>query len=400
MHVTEPKLPLAGITVIDFGQIYQGAYASVLMAKAGANVIKVEPPHGEPLRQRVPPGKTSTLSFAMMNGNKRGITLNLKTERGRQLLFDLVAKADVLVENFGPGAMDGLGVGWEVLRKKNPRLIYASATGYGISGPNADNLAMDLTVQAASGVMSVTGEAGGQPMRVGVTMADIAGGTHLYGAVMTALFERERSGEGRLVEIAMQEAVYFTLAGPLDIYHRTGKLPPRTGNVGGNTIVPYGVFPVKDGFVAVHTGTEQHWRNILIAAGRQDMLDDPRLATMHDRGRHKDLVNEIVLTWTQSITKDEAAAAARKHRIPIGPVRDVSEVMVDEHMHARGMLEWVEHPELGRVVMPTTPLRLHGMAVAPFRPSPRLGEHNAEVLHEMLGISAEEVAALKLEGVL
>ena len=398
--MTDENLPLAGITVIDFGQIYQGAYASLLMARAGANVIKVEPPHGEPLRQRVPPGQTSTLSFAMLNSNKRGITLNLKTERGRELLFALVEKSDVLIENFGRGALDNLGVGWDVLRAKNPRLIYGSATGYGITGPSSENLAMDLTVQAASGVMSVTGDAGGPPMRVGVTMADFSGGTHLYGAIMTALFQRERTGKGQLVEIAMQEAVYFTLAGPMDIYHRSGKLPPRTGNIGGNTIVPYGVFPAKDGFVAIHTGTEQHWKNILVAAGRQDLLDDPRLTTMHDRGRHKDFVNELVTNWTRSLTKNEAAELARKHRIPVSPVRDVSEVMADEHMHERGMLEWVEHPELGRVVMPTTPLRLHDSAVAPFKPSPRLGQHNADVLGEMLGLSTDDVAALKAEGVL
>lgn len=400
MLVTDAKLPLAGITVIDFGQIYQGAYASLLMAKAGANVIKVEPPHGEPLRQRVPPGKTTTLSFAMLNANKRGITLNLKTERGKELLFALVQKADVLVENFGRGALDNLGVGWEVLRQKNPRLIYASATGYGITGPNADNLAMDLTMQASSGVMSVTGDADGPPMRVGVTMADFSGGTHLYAAIMTALFERTQSGQGRLVEVAMQECVYYTLAGPLDIYHRTGKLPPRTGNLGGNTIVPYGVYPAKDGYVAIHTGTEQHWKNILVAAGRDDALDDPRFANMHERGKYKDEVNAIVTDWTSAHTKNEIAAAARKHRIPVAPVRNVDEVMVDEHMHARGTLQWVEHPELGQVVMPSTPLRLHDAAVAAFKPSPRLGEHTAEVLAEQLGLSAAEIDALKAAGVL
>jgi CoA:oxalate CoA-transferase len=393
------NMPLKGVTVIDFGQIYQGSYASLLMAKAGANVIKVEPPAGEPLRQRVPPGKTSTLSFAMLNANKRGITLNLKTARGKELLFALVDRADVLIENFGPGALDGLGVGWPVLHARNPRLIYATGTGYGISGPNRDNLAMDLTVQAASGVMSVTGDADGPPMRTGVTMADFLGGTHLYGGVLTALYERERSGLGRLVEIAMQEAVYFTLAGPLDIYHRTGRLPPRTGNLGGNTISPFGVYPARDGFVAIHTGTEQHWRNLLVAAGRQDLLDDPRFRTMHDRSRNKDETDAIVSAWTGSLTKEETAAAAQRYRIPCAPVRDVAEVMVDAHMHERGMLEWVEHPELGQVVMPTTPLRLHGTAVPPSAPSPRLGQHNDEIFGGMLGLTAEEIATLKRDGV-
>ena len=394
------NLPLAGITVIDFGQIFQGAYASLLMAKAGANVIKVEPLTGEPMRQRVPPGKTSTLSFAMLNGNKRGITLNLQTQRGRELLFAMVKKADVLLENFGPGAMDRMGVGWDVVRQHNPKLIYATGTGYGISGPNRDNLAMDLTVQAASGVMSVTGEADGPPMRVGVTMADFLGGTHLYGGIMTALFQRERTGVGQLVEIAMQEAVYFTLAGPLDIYYRTGKLPPRTGNLGGNTITPFGVFPAKDGFVAIHTGTEQHWRNLLVAAGRDELLEDPRFRTMHDRGRHRDETHEIVTAWTSSMTKNDLAALAKKHRIPLSPVRNVDEVMVDEHMHERGMLEWFDHPELGRVVLPTSPMRYHDSKVAPMAPSPRLGQHNAEVLGEMLGLGVAEVAALKAEGVI
>ena len=162
--------------MIDFGQIFQGSYASVLMAKAGADVIKIEPPHGEPLRQRAPPGRATTLPFAMLNANKRGITLNLKLPRGREMLFEMVRRADVLLENFGPGAMDALGVGWSVLHEINPRLIYATGTGYGISGPDRDNLAMDLTVQAASGIMSVTGFPDRPPVRAGITVADFMGG--------------------------------------------------------------------------------------------------------------------------------------------------------------------------------------------------------------------------------
>jgi crotonobetainyl-CoA:carnitine CoA-transferase CaiB-like acyl-CoA transferase len=316
------------------------------------------------------------------------------------MLFEMVQKADVLLENFGPGAMDRMGVGYSVLAPLNPKLIYATGTGYGISGPSRDNLAMDLTVQAASGVMSVTGEAEGPPMRVGVTMADFLGGTHLYGAIMTALFQRERTGMGQLVEIAMQEAVYFTLAGPLDILYRTGKLPPRTGNLGGNTITPFGVFPAKDGYVAIHTGTEQHWKNLLVAAGREDLLDDPRFRTMHDRGRHRDETHAIVTNWTMSVTKDEAAALAQKHRIPLSPVRNVDEVMLDPHLHERGMLEWFDHPELGRVVMPTSPMRYHGSKVADMAPSPRLGQHNEEVYGEFLGLTKAQVAALKADGVI
>jgi len=160
-----PRLPLSGLVVLDFGQIFQGPYATLLLAKAGADVIKIEPLHGEPLRRRAAPGKTSTLPFAMLNQNKRGITLNLKHPRGRELLFDMVRRADVLLENFSPGTMDDLGVGWSVLHPLNPRLIYATGTGFGISGPDRDNLAMDLTIQAASGIMSVTGAPDGRPMK-------------------------------------------------------------------------------------------------------------------------------------------------------------------------------------------------------------------------------------------
>src|SRR5229473_6439703 len=202
MEQERANTPLSDVTALDFGQIFQGPYASFLMAKAGAFVIKIEPPRGEPGRRRAAPGKSATLPFAMLNQNKHAITLNLKHERGRALLGEMVKRADVLLENFSPGTMDGLGVGWSRLREINPRLIYASGTGFGISGPDRDNLAMDMTIQAASGIMSVTGFADGPPVKTGVTIADFMGGIHAYGGIMTALFEREHSGIGRLVEIA------------------------------------------------------------------------------------------------------------------------------------------------------------------------------------------------------
>ena len=398
-HATLP-LPLAGVTVLDFGQIFQGSYASVLMAKAGADVIKIEPPHGEPLRQRAPPGRASTIPFAMLNANKRGITLNLKLARGRELLFEMARRADVLLENFAPGTLDNLAVGWSVLHAINPRLIYATGTGYGISGPDRDNLAMDLTVQAASGIMSVTGFADRPPVRAGITVADFMGGVHLYGGIVTALYERDRSGLGRLVEIAMEEAVYYTLAASFEQLGLTGKVPPRTGNDSGGSAAPYGIYPLQDGFLAIHPGTEQHWRNILKAAGREDLLEDPRFRTMHDRSRHLEETNAVVTAWTSAMTKQQAAAEARKYRIPSSPVRDVSEVMQDPHMHGRGMLEWVDHPDLGRVVLPTTPIRLHQTDIAAATPSPGLGQHNDEVYGGWLGLSSGEIEGLRREGVI
>jgi crotonobetainyl-CoA:carnitine CoA-transferase CaiB-like acyl-CoA transferase len=395
------RLPLAGLTVIDFGQIFQGPYATFLLAKGGADVIKVEPPGGEPLRRRALPEKHATLPFAMLNQNKRAVTLNLKHARGRELLFEMVRRADVLLENFSPGTMDGLGVGWTVLREINPRLVYATGTGFGISGPDRDNLAMDLTIQAASGIMSVTGMPDGPPMKAGPTVVDYMGGIHLYGGILTALYERDRTGEGRLVEVAMQEAVYPTLAASFEYYHRTGKPPPRTGNrQAGLSTAPYNVYPCADGHAAIHIVTEGHWRNLLKTMGREELADDPRFKTNADRIAHMDDTDAVVSEWTRTLPKMEVFARAKANRVPCAPVRTAPEVMHDPHMHERGMLEDVDHPELGPITVPTTPLRLHGSGKPPMAPSPKIGQHNEEIYGGWLGLSAAEIAALREKGVI
>ena len=393
------RLPLSGITVIDFGQIFQGPYATLLLAKAGADVIKIEPPTGEPLRRRAAPGKSATLPFAMLNQNKRAVTLNLKHPKGRELLFAMVRRADVLLENFSPGTMDDLGVGYAVLREVNPRLIYATGTGFGISGPDRDNLAMDLTIQAASGIMSVTGAPDGPPMKAGPTLVDFMGGIHLYGAIMTALYDREKSGEGRLVEVAMQETVYSSLAASFEYFHRTGSPPPRTGNrQAGLSTAPYNVYPTTDGHVAIHIVTEGHWKNLTVAMGQEELQQDPRFATNADRIAHMDEIDAVVGEWTRTLGKMEVFARTKKWRIPCAPVRTAPEVMNDPHMHERGMLARVEHPELGPIVVPTNPLRLHGLPKVTTRPSPKIGEYNAEIYGGWLGLGADEIAALKAEG--
>jgi len=395
------RLPLAGLTVIDFGQIFQGPYATFLLANGGADVIKVEPPGGEPLRRRALPEKHATLPFAMLNQNKRAVTLNLKHARGRELLFEMVRRADVLLENFSPGTMDGLGVGWTVLREINPRLVYATGTGFGISGPDRDNLAMDLTIQAASGIMSVTGMPDGPPMKAGPTVVDYMGGIHLYAGILTALYERDRADEGRLVEVAMQEAVYPTLAASFEYYHRTGKPPPRTGNgQAGLSTAPYNVYPCADGHAAIHIVTEGHWRNLLKTMGCEELADDPRFRTNADRIAHMDDTDAVVTEWTRTLPKMEVFARAKANRVPCAPVRTAPEVMHDPHMHQRGMLEDVEHPELGPITVGTTPLRLHGSGKPPMAPSPKIGQHNEEIYGGWLGLSAAEIAALREEGVI
>jgi len=386
--------PLAGVTVLDFGQVYQGPYATLLMAQAGADVIKIEPPQGEPLRRRAPPGKSTTFPIAMLNSNKRAITLNLKDERGRGLLFRMAEKGDVLLENFAPGVMDRLGVGWNVLHEINPRLIYASGSGYGLSGPDRDNLAMDLTIQAVSGLISTTGFPDGPPVKAGPAIVDFISGIHLYAATVTALFEREQTGKGRLVEVAMQEAAYPTLTSQLHAYFDTGKVPPRQGNASHGR-VPLNVYPAKDGYVAMNIAVEAHWHNLLAAMGREELRDDPRFADNAARVAHRDEVDALVGAWTRTLGKMEIFAIAKERRIPLAPVREVDEVMHDRHMHERGFLAEIEHDEIGRVTVPTSPLRFHGADVVPLAPSPKLGQHNAEIYGGWLGLSPAEIAELR-----
>jgi len=399
MAQAQAKRPLSDATVIDFGQIFQGPYASLLLAKAGAFVIKVEPPRGEPGRRRAEPGKSATLPFAMLNQNKHAVTLNLKHERGRELLFRMVERADVLLENFSPGTMDGLGVGWSRLREFNPRLIYATGTGFGISGPDRDNLAMDMTIQAASGIMSVTGFPDGPPVKAGPTLVDFMGGIHLYAGILTALYDRDRSGVGRLVEVAMQETVWPTLAASYDYYYRTGEPPPRTGNrQSGLNSAPYNVFETADGHVAIHVVTEAHFQNLLKAMGREDLKDDPRFATNIGRVAHMDETDALVEAWTRTLPKKEVFARTKAYRIPCAPVRTAPEVMNDPHMHERGMLAHIDHPELGDIVVPSTPLRLHATDPVGPAPSPTIGQHNAEIYGGWLGLSAGELAELREGG--
>ncbi|MDR3536066.1 MAG: CoA transferase [Acetobacteraceae bacterium] len=392
--------PLAGFTILDFTQFYQGPYATFLLAKAGADVVKVEPPGGESLRRMAPPGKEGSFPIAMLNANKRGITLNLKTEAGRDLLCRMVGRVDAVVENYAPGVMDRLGVGWPVLSALNPRLVYASATGFGLSGPDRDNLAMDFTIQAASGVMSLTGYPDSPPLRTGAPYVDILGGATLYGGLVTALLERERTGRGRLVEIAMVEAVYPCLATALDQYHRAGQtIPARTGNAFANhNRAPYNVYPAQDGHVAIILVTEAQWQNLLRAMGREDLQDDPRFIRNTARVAHYAETEALVAAWTAARTRAEIFAATSLYKVPCAPVRDLEEVMNDPHMHGRGMLEVVDHYDYGPVVLPNSPLRFHGADTVPTRVSPHIGEHNAAVYGDWLGLSGADLARLRDEG--
>jgi crotonobetainyl-CoA:carnitine CoA-transferase CaiB-like acyl-CoA transferase len=392
-------LPLSGLTVIDCGQIYNGPYAGFLLAMAGAIVIKIEPPGGENLRRRSVVGGAA-LPFAMLNSNKKFITLTLKAEAGREVFLKIVKKADVLIENFAPGVMDRLSVGFDVLREYNPRLIYAASSGYGASSEYSDMPAMDLTVQAMSGALGITGYADRAPVKCGPAICDFAGGTHLYGAIMTALYERERTGKGRKVEVAMLEAVYPALSSNLGLWFRSkGKMPERTGNHhGGMAESPYNVYLALDGYVAILCVSDAHWESLLAGIGRSDLLGDPRFSTLAARVDRLEEVDQIVETFTRGKTRSELSAIFRSLRVPFAPVRNLSEVTSDQSLFDRRFLQKVDHPIYGETVLPTSPIRFENTDPKTLEPSGELGRDNEEILRTVAGLDASSIERLRESG--
>ena len=269
--------PLEGIRVVDLTQIYQGPYAAFLMAMSGAEVVKVEPRSGERLRGAG--GADTPMAFAMLNSNKKSVTLDLKQARGKQLLKDLVVEADVLLENFAVGTMERLGLGWDVLKEVNPQLVYVSGTGYGLTGPDSDLLAMDHTIQAASGLMNATGDENLPPMRAGGAPCDIMGGVQMYSGALTALLGRVRTGKGSRVEVSMLESMYFTLCSEFTSYHASGVIPERNSARSPGRACPYGRYKCLDGWIAIISVSESHWHGILDVIGQQGIKANPDFST-------------------------------------------------------------------------------------------------------------------------
>lgn len=391
---------LAGVRVLDLGKIYNGPYAGLMLAHLGADVIKIEPPEGETLRFRAEPGK-ETHEFVMLNSNKRAVSLDLKRSEGRAVLLDLVRDADVLVENFARGALDRLGLDYEALAEINPRLIYASGKGYGLSGPYADMPAMDITVQAMSGVIASTGFPDGPPLKAGPAFMDFMGGIHLFGAIMAALVQRASTGRGQLVEVSMHDTVFPTLASALGgIYNNLRQdIPERTGNRhSGLAVSPYGVYPSADGHVALFCVTDNHWKSLLSAMGREDLLSDERFTSTHLRAGHLEEVDAQVSAWTVLHDKWALVQVLQAGGVPCAPVLSVREVAQDRHLIERGMIRHIDHPRLGEVPVVGTPLRLTDSPLQTVRPAPGLGEHTDEVLREVLGYTPERIKALRDAG--
>ncbi|MBD1382940.1 CaiB/BaiF CoA transferase family protein [Metabacillus arenae] len=393
------KKALDDIVVLDLGQIYNGPYCSLMLAFQGAKVIKIEPIKGENLRVR---RKGDSHELLMLNSNKKGVSIDLKSEEGKQLFLDLVKKADVVVENFSLGAMDRLGLGYEVLKKVNPRIIYASGKGYGLDGPYAKRLAMDLTIQAMGGVMATTGFADKPPVKAGPALCDFLGGIHLFGGITTALYQREKTGKGQLIEVSMHDAIYPTLASALGAYYSSGgKVSQRTGNQhSGMATAPYNVYPTEDGYIAILCVADRQWQSLLRVMGKQELIDDDRFQTNVDRSANTKLVDEIVTSWTSNKNKLEISDILIEANVPHAPVLSIDEVANDPHLKYRKMIREIEHPIAGKVRVPGSPIRLSDSPLDEVVAAPILGEHTDEVLQEMLGLSEEQLEFLHKKNII
>ncbi len=391
-------LPFAGLVVLDLTQIYNGPYATFLLAQAGATVIKIEPPQGEHLRsRRRSPGVTEP--FAVLNANKRCVTLDLKSEAGVEVFLELVTKADVVVENFAPGVMERLGLGEAKLRDLNPALVIASGSGYGSAGPYRDYPAMDVTVQAMAGVLAVTGMPDGVPVKAGPAVSDFFGGIHLYGADVTALYRRATTGLGSTVEVSMMSAVYPSLLSNLGLAQSGAKTTRRTGNRhGGLSMAPYNVYPTADGAIAILSVTNAHWLAIAEVLEHPEWALDPRFASYGLRVKHMEELDGLIAAETARVAKQALCQRLVDARVPCAPVRELSEVIDDPHLHATGMLQWFDHPDHGRILVHRSPLVFKHEDAPPYEASRRLGADTRAVLEELCGVDAARIAELERRG--
>ncbi|WP_329577538.1 CaiB/BaiF CoA transferase family protein [Streptomyces sp. NBC_01361] len=390
---------LEGVKVICVGQFYFAPYCTMLMARLGADVIKVEAPQGDPYR-RLPTVDDDgyPIQFRFLNSGKRNIRLDLTQPAGADVLRDLVKGADVLVQNLSPGAMDRFGLGYDELSAINPRLIMASGTGFGSFGPYAGESAMDLTIQARSAIMSTTGFADGAPVRTGPSIVDFVAGTHMVAGVLAALYQRTHTGRGQHVEVALQDAVVPSLTSNIaGLLSKNTADFERTGNRhGAMAVAPYNAYPAADGWVTLLCPTEAHWQR-LRGVMSYPAADDPRFATMPGRCEHMDDLDEVVGRWTLTRTKKDLTKLLGDLKVPCAPVVTLPELLEDPHVRERGVLRTVED-EQGSFMTLGSPLFLSDSPMVEPTRSGGLGEHTDQVLTDELGLTADDIAALRDTG--
>lgn len=379
--------PLEGIRVLDLTQVMAGPFCTMQLGDMGADVIKVEPPGTGDLSRRMG-GDALRLTgddrapFLALNRNKRSITLDLKDPDDRERFMALVPGADVLVENFRPGVMARLGLDYQSLAIHNPRLVYASISGFGQDGPLADRPGFDLIAQGLSGVMSVTGTPGGAPVKCGIPVADLAAGLYATQGILAALLVRERTGKGQFLETSLFESALALSVWETTEYWATGVAPSAMGSA-HRLNAPYEVFATSDGYIAIAAITDAQWRQLCTALSRDELAGDSRFATNADRMTHRDALAVELTETLRRATTDVWVERLLAAGVPAGPIHDYAQVFADPHTAARGMVKTMVHPVEGEVKSLGFPLHLTGTPLAIRRPPPLLGEHTAEILAEI-----------------
>jgi len=392
---------LDGLVVLDLTRVLSGPYCTMMLADLGARVIKIEQPgRGDDTRAWGPPfvGSESAY-FLSINRNKQSVTLNLKDARGRALLDRLIDRADVLVENFRPGTMDRLGLAYDAVSKRWPRLVCCSISGFGQTGPRRDEPGYDAVVQAEGGLMSITGDPDGPPFRLGVAVSDIVTGMLAAQGITAALFARERTGRGQVVDIAMLDSTVALLTYQAASYFATGTPPIRMGNR-HPTIVPYETFGAADGEFVLAVGNDDLWRRFCRVTGLDDLADDPRFATNRDRVEHYQELRPALNDRLRTRPRAEWIAELKAEGVPCGSVRDIGQVLQDPQLHDRDMLATVAHATLGSVRVLGTPVKLSDTPGTVRTAPPVLGQHTDQILRMELGVSNDEISALRAAGVI
>jgi formyl-CoA transferase len=400
---------LAGVKVVDFTQFEAGPSCTEALAWLGAEVVKIEnPTTGDPGR-RLRPGKPDNdpWYFHQFNANKKSLSINLKSPRGLEIVKSLLKQADVTVENMAPGTIERLGLGYDEVKAINPGIVYCQVKGFGTGSPYEKSLAFDMIAQAAGGPTSVTGYNDRPPVKPGPSFGDTGTGMLMAISILGALYKRQKTGQGRRLQLAMQDAMIHYMRVPFSRTQLTGKAPPRGGSdksqPGG--LVPSALYPCKPGgpndyvYIFCSRANPEHWQRILKVIGREDLKGDARYDTQDARSERAAEVDELIVAWTREHSKEEAMKIFGEAGVPAGAVFDTVELMNDQSLENRGIMQVIEHPTTGKVKMPAWPVRFDG-APPKVQSSPLLGQHNAEVLGGWLGIGADEVAALKQEGII
>ena len=391
---------LEGIVVLDFTKVLAGPYCGSILADFGADVIKIElPGKGDDARAYGPIVNGESLYYANLNRGKRGITLNLKTEQGKEVFKKLVRKADILIENNRPGVMERLGLSYEELSRINPRLIYGKISGFGSTGPYADRPGYDIISQAMGGLMSVTGEKGGSPTRSGNAMGDVLGGMKLTIGILMALEARNRSGRGQVVDIALVDSVIASLEQAWQRYFTSGKIPVRHGN-SYDAIAPYDSYRAKDGYLVIGCGNQKLFEVLCLRIlNRPELITDERFATMPLRVENQMALKKVIEEWMQDMTVDEVVKQVLDVGIPAGPIMSLDMIANDVHFtEARQMFEEIDYPGVGTIKLNNSPIKLSESKAKIRGLSPKLGEHNKEILMN-LGYSDQQIEEMKENGV-